>query len=226
MRYLALLTLFTFCISCKKDTDNKVTVDMIVNNNKVWYVSEYPDPCPGCVWPHKIQLGKDTVINNKIYKSINDYTGDSIESNNIAPKLLGYIRETSDLKVYWLRDYKNKNANEILLYDFKARVNDTIDNLIVTKIDTVKILNVNRKRILLKDCASNYQWIDGVGDMADILSYSSRPICDYKSGIAGNTDGGSGFKQTCVRQGNDFIYKDSNSNDCWHFIGLDKSIYH
>lgn len=225
MRNILLLTLIAFCISCKKDTDNTVTPGRIVNSNKVWYVSEFPDPCPGCVWPHKIQLGKDTVINYKTYKPIHDYTGDSIESHITAPKLLGYLRETSDSKVYWLQKNTIENATEIVLYDFNARINDTIDQLIVTKIDTIKILNSNRKRISLRDCSNHYEWIDGIGDMSYILSYNARPVCDYKNGITAVEVGGSGFKQTCVMQGDEFIYKNCDSNDCWHFTGLDESKY-
>ncbi|MGE5395715.1 MAG: hypothetical protein ACM3P1_13310 [Candidatus Saccharibacteria bacterium] len=222
MRTIALAALLAFCIGCRKEAENKSTIDSLVSNNKVWYVSEYPDPCPGCVWPHKIQLGKDTVIDNKTYQPIHDYTGDAIESHNVTPRVLGYLRETADGKVYWLQGSNNLNADEILLYDFKARVNDTIENLVVTKTDTVNILNVKRKRILLRDCTTTYEWIEGIGNMADILSYANRPVCDYKTGIVCEMVGGSGFKQTCVRQGNNFIYKDSTSNDCWHYAGLNE----
>ena len=62
------------------------------------------------------------------------------------------MRETSDKKVYWYVGLFSQPASDILLYDFNAKINDTIDNWIVTKIDTVNILNINRKRITLKNC--------------------------------------------------------------------------
>ena len=220
MKNLILILIPFLLFNCKKDnstTNNKI--DLLVDNSKVWYVSEYPDPCPTCCWPHKIVLGKDTTINSKIYKTILDYRGDSVESNSKAT-ILGYIRETTEKKVYWYVGFFSKVPSDILIYDFNAKINDTIDNWIVSKIDTVKILNINRKRITLKNCEPYEKyWIDGIGNMADLLSYSSRTICNYNGGPTINVMGGSGYRQTCVKYGNDFIFKDSLTNDCWIYKG-------
>ena len=175
MRNLILILIPILLLNCKKDNaNNSNKMDLIVDNSKVWYVSEYPDPCPGCSWPHKIVFGKDTTINSNIYKVILDYRGDSIESNCKA-SILGYMRETSDKKVYWHVGLFGNVASDILLYDFNAKINDTIDNWIVTKIDTVKILNIKRKRIILKNCEPYTKyWIDGIGDMYGfIILYKS-----------------------------------------------------
>ena len=164
-------------------------------------------------------FGKDTIIKSNVYKAVLDYRGDSIESDCKA-SILGYLRETSDKKVYWHVGFFGHNASDILLYDFNAKINDTIDNWIVTTIDTVKILNINRKRLTLKNCTSYEKyWIDGIGDMSDLLSYNSRPICDYKKGIVIMNSGGSGYRQNCVTQGNEFIYKYSSASDCWIYKG-------
>lgn len=197
------------------DSDSTYNTGSIVESGKVWYISEYPNSCRSCIRPHKIVFGKDTIIKSNTYKAILDYRGDSIESDCKA-STFGYMRETSDKKVYWHVGFFGRNASDILLYDFNAQINDTIDNWIVTKIDTVNILNINRKRLTLKNCSSNEKyWIDGIGNMADLLSYNSQSICDYKTGIISMISGGSGYRLNCVKQANICIYKDSLASDCW-----------
>jgi hypothetical protein len=219
MKNLILILISILFIDCQKDdSDNNDKTNSLVDNSKVWYVSEYPNPCPSCIWPHKIVLGKDTTINSNIYKTILDYHGDAIESN-CKPSNLGYIRETLDKKVYWHIKLLSEPASDILIYDFNAQINDTIDNWIVTKIDTVNILSINRKRITLRNCEqSKRYWIEGIGNMSDFLSYAGRTICDYKTGIVMEKMGGSGYKQNCVKQGDEFIYNDSLTTDCWTYL--------
>lgn len=210
---------FLFFNGKRDNVDNFNKDDSIVDNRKVWYVSEYPNPFPSCVWPHKIILGKDTTINSYIYKVILDYRGDSLEVNSKAT-ILGFMRETFNKKVYWNVGFFGRAASDILLYDYNAKINDTIDKWIVTRIDTVNILNVDRKRITLKNCEKYEKyWIEGIGDMSDLLSYNSRTICDYKTGLVVMNSGGSGYRQNCVKQGNEFIYKDSLANNCWIYKG-------
>jgi len=220
MRNLIFILIPVLFFNCKKDyADKNNKFDSIVDNRKVWYVSEYPNTCPSCVWPHMIVFGKDTTINSNIYKVILDYRGDSLECNSKAT-ILGYMRETFNKKVYWNVGFFGRAASDILLYDYNAKINDTIDNWIVTRIDSINILNVTRKRITLKNCGSYEKyWIEGIGDMSDLLSYNSRTICDYKTGLVMMTSGGSGYRQNCVKQGIEFIYKDSLANDCWIYKG-------
>ena len=218
MRLLAILLISFFLINCQKvNSDLSSKTDLLVDSSMVWYISEYPNPCPWSTSPHKIKFEKDTIINNQSYKAIIDYCGDSIESNLIKGIHLGYIRETEDRKVYWYVKLFNEKATDILIYDFNAKVGETIDQWVVQKIDSVKILNKNRKRITLKFVCSNETkfWIDGIGDMSDILSYTSRPICDEESGIIGISVGGSQFQQTCVLKGQEYVYRDSSCTDCW-----------
>ncbi len=216
-----LIVLFSlFALNCSKNNEDSLDkIDLIVDNSKVWYISESPNSCPTCIWPHKIVLGKDTSINSFIYKTILDYCGDSQE-NNCEARIRGYIRETLDKKVYWYAKHYDNVASDVLIYDFNARINDTIDKWIVKKIDTVTIYNTDRKRITLVNCESNENyWIDGIGNMADILSYHSRTICDYETGMVVNNVGGSRFKLNCVKQGEEFIYKDPLDTDCWIYKG-------
>ncbi|MEI6750235.1 MAG: hypothetical protein WCM93_13835, partial [Bacteroidota bacterium] len=145
MRNLIFIFIPVLLFSYKKDNaGNNDKFDSIVDNGKVWYVSEYPNPCPSCIWPHKIFFGEDTTINLNIYKKVIDCIGDSIE-NNCSERVLGYIRETGDKKVYWFMSFFGRAPADILLYDFNAKINDTIDNWIVSKIDSVKVQNIQRK---------------------------------------------------------------------------------
>jgi hypothetical protein len=214
MKNVFLVLISTLLFNCTKDNaDNNL--GSIVDANKVWYISEFPDYCRSCVRPHKIVLGKDTTIGSAIYKIILDYHGDPIESNCKA-SIRGYLRETSDQKVYWYVKLFLNPPSDILVYDFNARINDTIDHWIVSKIDTVNIFNVNRKRITLINCLRQEKyWIDGIGNMADILSFGSGTICDYKTGIVMENVGGSGFRLNCVKQGDEFIYKNPAALECW-----------
>lgn len=220
---LCTIILISFFITdCKGvNSDLSTKADLLVDSSKVWYISEYPNPCPWSTWPHRIKFEKDTIINDKSYKSIIDYCGDSIESNLTKGVLLGYIRETEDRKVYWHVGFFSKKSKDILLYDFNAKINDTIDHWVVKNIDSVKVQNQNRKRITLKfNCSNDTKiWIDGIGDMSDLLSYTSRPSCDEKTGSIGLSVGGSQFKQTCVMEGLNYIYKDPSCTDCWVYKG-------
>jgi len=215
------LIILCFLFSCKKDNLNNNNADIFVDNNKVWYVSYTPDPCPSCNWPHKVILGKDTIIKSVSYKLILDYTGDSIENNIKKPNLLGYIRETNDKKVYWLTDL---NSNEILLYDFNLKLNDSNGDWIATIVDTFKFQNYLYKRIVVKNknCGLTKIWIDGIGDMTDILGYNSQAKCLGNSGLIINVSGAGWYRQTCVLNGSDYIYKDTMNSECWYYKGFRK----
>jgi len=220
MRYMIFIFIPVLFFGCKQAiAGNPYKYEPFVDSNKVWYVSENPDAYPATVWPHKIFLGNDTTINSKIYKKVIDCRGDSIE-NNCSQHLLGYIRETDDRKVYWCERFFGRTPADILLYDFNAKINDTIDNWIVSKIDTVKIQNIERKRITLRNCTTySKTWIEGIGNMADLLGHAGRSDCDPKTGIVALRTGGSLFRQTCVMQGTDFIYKYNEDSECWKYKG-------
>jgi len=213
-----LIVISVLLFNCSKDPGEK-NAGSIVDKDKVWYVSEYPNPCPSCTWPHKIVFGQDTTIGPFTYTSVLDYSGDTAEIN-CKPHFMGYLRETADQKVYWYVKLFTNPPSEILIYDFNPLINDTIDNWIVTGIDTVSVMNNDRKRITLTNCEHGQKyWIDGIGNMADLLSYPSRTICDYNTGISMMTVGGSGYRLNCVKQGDEIIYKDPEVQDCWTFMG-------
>jgi hypothetical protein len=191
-----------------------------MDNNNVWYIAEYPDYCRNCILPHKVILGKDTIINNNSYKSILHYSGDSIESKISKPNIFGYVRETIDKKVYWFIGFNGSSPSDNLLFDFNANINDTIISpdgaWIVTKIDSVIIKNKFKRRIALKSICNEPLkfWIEEIGDMSDLFN---SPSCIFINGSEYFISDNSYFKQTCFLKGSEIVYKDSSTTNCWNY---------
>ncbi len=219
---MVLIFLLSGCEKEEIDINSKPT--SIFDRGQVWFVSEFPNPCPDCVWPHKITFSNDTIINSLTYKKVIDFRDGENESESIAHDL-GFLRETDDKKVYWYISLFGKPAEEILIYDFNANVNDTIDNYwIVTNIDSVNVMGIKRKRVSVKNCASyENQWIEGVGDLSCLLSYSSRPICSFDANIVGMISGDSRYRLNCVEKKSILIYQNAKYNNCWTFKGSMKN---
>jgi len=73
---------------------------------------------------------------------------------------LGYLFEdTVSQKVY----YTNVNGDEVLLYDFSLSEGDVFEYMLVTKVDSIQLLDgTYRKRIEFED-GYYYYWIEGIG---------------------------------------------------------------
>ena len=192
------------------------TYDKFVDSTKVWFISEHPDYCRSCILNHSIKFEKDTVINSIHYFTIIDYSRDST-INKVLKR--GYIRETTNKKVYWLTGFFGKQSFEILLYDFDANVNEHFDKWIVTQVDSIIIMDIQRKRIhLVNSCLDQSKiWIEGIGDLSDLLNYQCQPKCDEKTGTIGITEGCSGFVQTCVTKNGELIFQNPNYINCWNY---------
>jgi hypothetical protein len=225
MKNFIIPLMLMLCLSCKKDHVNNTPIDSMLDENKVWYISQYPDNCQNIIVPFKVMLGKDTTINSEIYKPVCIYSGDTIESKAVKKEIYGFLRETTDKKVYWYVNYFDKPASDILLHDFNAKINDTIHQWVVTKVDTIKVQNISRKRITLVNYCFNdtKEWIDGIGDMAELLRYFSQTTCEFVNGDYSEwvCAGCPGYKQVCVTKGNELIFKDSDSPECWIYRGCD-----
>jgi hypothetical protein len=80
---------------------------------------------------------------------------------------LGYLFEdTVSQKVF----YTNVNGDEVLLYDFSLSEGDVFEYMLVTKVDSIQLLDSSfRKRIVFED-GHYYSWIEGIGsDMGGLL---------------------------------------------------------
>jgi len=119
-----------------------------------------------------IKLSSDSTINGVVYKRL-IHSFDSFPSNNYD-----FIREDSIAqKVYYIGRF---SSQEILLYDFKVKIKDTVNNGYYTNIadtiDSIKIGTQLRKRIRL----NNYiDWVEGIGAINGLITSAIPiPLCD------------------------------------------------
>lgn len=179
----------------------------LVDTNKLWSIvncSYYMNPF--CLTDFYRFQG-DTIIGLNNYKKL--FTAG--DSTALYWNYFGAMRQDSDKKVYY-----HSGMNENLLYDFELNKNDTINlnihsipiQLVVDSVDTVVLLNGEKRRRLLFDLY-NEQWIEGIGSMFgltnvayylymydasadlncfkenDTLKYHNinYPTCNFSSGI-------------------------------------------
>ena len=126
---------------------------------------------------------------------------------------VGNIKEVEQ-KIYF-RNLKNEQG---LLYDFSAKVGDSIktvnkflelrDSITfkVLKIDTVNYFGIDRKRLELNDILSGCTdyWIEGIGSESGLL----RPALCVAGGFS---------KLLCVYQQLNQIYQNSQRNTCYEY---------
>lgn len=189
--------------------------DKLVDSTKTWYISEHPDYCRECFVNHKISLQEDTLINTNQYFAIMDSI---VDSTKIISERIGFIRESQDKKVFWLRTIYDRSS-EILLYDFNAKVGQSFGKWKVTQVDSVNIFGIIRLQIkLVNSCfQQNKIWVEGIGNLADIFTYGSEPVCDEKSGTVALIMGGSGYVQVCVKKNENLIFKNPAYIDCMNY---------
>ncbi|MDR1739457.1 MAG: T9SS type A sorting domain-containing protein, partial [Bacteroidales bacterium] len=183
------------------------------------------------------KLGSDTLINDTSYYKLLT-TRDSLASIWLDN---GYIREdTQNRKVY----YRLGDSLEILLYDFSAKVGDTIrthdfhcdkrDVVIIVK-DTSEVLIGSKlhKQInvhVLSSNPENYEhgayrehiWIEGIGDISGLLK-STEYLCPSNSTVE---------YLLCFLQNEELVYKSERSDvtDCfvWYdeIVNIEQSTKH
>ena len=118
-----------------------------------------------------ISANSDTLILGKIYKKIsNKRSLQSFDSTYV-----GGIREENK-KIYFI-----SGLSESLLYDFSAKLNDTLKGLkgspydfVVVNIDSVKIGTQFRKRFYIatrKGAGFRYKIIEGIGSDVGLIPY-------------------------------------------------------
>jgi len=115
-----------------------------------------------------VKIGSDTLISNINYKKIIQI----MDSRNLKWETSGFIRETTDHKVF----YRPLYENEKLLFDFAAKVNDSITTYSfscepeahykVLKVDSIKIANKFVRKINIVSTLHGIKetWIEGIGD--------------------------------------------------------------
>ncbi|MEI8273538.1 MAG: T9SS type A sorting domain-containing protein, partial [Paludibacter sp.] len=134
-------------------------------------------------------LNGDTTLNGKSYKKVfNRYL---FESSPGSGKILyntyqGAIREENG-KIFALLNNRYNISGEFLLYDFTVGLGDTIKSniskdcgcqlahsLVVTKIDTIILLNGEKRKKIHLDRSPD--WIEGIGSVSSLF-YDAFPLC-------------------------------------------------
>ena len=145
--------------------------------------------------------GEDTIINGISYKKIYMFLNTEFDKNTAS--YIGALREDEQKRIWLKMDksihlYKPRlfsNAEEILLYDFSVKEGDTIKSeyfniaggdVVVEKIDTIKIGNTYRKKIKIKtDQWINLEWIEGIGSLYGLFfaSHLKTPTGDIPKNV-------------------------------------------
>lgn len=212
--FIALLFSFLFCLSNAQESIKTVGYSFC-DNSMSWYICEFPNSCQNCHKTLKISLGFDTAINSKQYYSILCYSLDSSENSSKVYRNIGYLRETNDKKVYFINYYR-RNDPERLVFDFNAKINDTINKWIVIKVDSIEISGFYKRRITLKFiCQDVFKiWIEDIGDMTELIQYPYNLNCLNSDEnivlIAGMAD----FVQICVLNRNIILYQNPQYEKC------------
>ena len=148
--------------------------EVLVDTNKLWsnlFDTHTGGPPPYYLSTTFIKFSGDTVINGTYFKKVLA-TKDSLLSNFFNA---GYIHEDSMNKVLYYSPYYSSIR---LLYDFNAKVGDTIDigystpiPLVVDTVDSIFIYNQYLKRMVLSlHGSSGEQWIQGIGSLCGVLN--------------------------------------------------------
>jgi len=121
----------------------------LLDTTKVWNIFENWIYF-GNTYPHYLEICETDTTQFIIKK---EWHSEHIEE-------LGYLFEdTVSQKVY----YTNVNGDEVLLYDFSLSEGDVFEYMLVTKVDSIQLLDgTYRKRIEFEE-GYYYYWIEGIG---------------------------------------------------------------
>ncbi len=139
-----------------------------VDTNKLWstYYDLSGEGLPS--FSYYVKFTQDTTIKTKTYKKVMR----SDDSSHVTWYNYGYIRETSNKKVYYLANITD--TIERFFYDFNVDVGDTLPlfycPLHVDSIDSILVGNQYRKRFNL----GIDTWIEGIGSLS---GFSSIGVC-------------------------------------------------
>ncbi len=170
------------------------TTNSLVSSSNLWSMVSYyiigDDIFYGI--SEYIKFSGDTIIETTPYKIVLEST-DSMKENWIQ---IGYIRKEGN-KVF---ARKKDDPAEGLMYDFNVKINDTLaiknpffridpidsldyNDMIVTAIDSINILNGKRKRItLLNDDYYDYDyWVEGIGSLMGVINSCGFSIGGYST---------------------------------------------
>ncbi len=183
----------------------------LVDTNKLWSIQHIGIGYPNDIYSsYYIKFTKDTTIKGIIYKKVIQSDDSLIKKweNN------GFIRETSDEKVYYLQ---NINATvEICLYDFNVKKSDTIFPIptyagyIVDSINNILIGKQLRKLFYIKPIlyGESEIWIEGIGSLCGILDVGMCALMGGENSLL------------CFTENDTLKYENPEYNYCYYQVGV------
>lgn len=162
-----------------------------------------------CIFTYFIKFSSDSVLQATVYKKVLQ-SDDSIKNNW---RTVGFVREDIQKGLY----FRDMNNNEILLYHYNLKLNDTIKipsvfsdedsvSFVVKNIENVLIDgNIKQKYLLVYPEYHNFTetWIEGIGSLQGILNV----------GLQGS---GSDPKLLCCFKDDVLIYRNENYARCYY----------
>lgn len=198
--------LLSYSVYCQQ---TKTEYLQIVDNTKKWVNVQHI--WGSVTYSGAIIFSSDSIIEDVEYVKVFH----SVDQAQELYELIGFVRETPDKKVFFRQ---HSEAQEYLMYDLGANVNDTIvvaelsisedfvgvfydENhpVIVTFIDTVYFAEQNRKRLHIHNGADF--WIEGIGSMKGMFKNEFLFV-------------GSNNKLLCYYEEDIVLYHDSEFNSC------------
>ena len=149
-----------------------------INLSKIWLMDRSNHSLsPEHQYDHLyyVKIGEDTIIDDIHYRK----TIQTSDTSALDWQTFGYIRETADCKVYFRRYMHGKLKEEKILFDFNAKIGDTVQNIYtyyyfpglpaeVIKIDSINLIHGKEKRLTLRYVSpyntNRIEWIENVGD--------------------------------------------------------------
>jgi len=188
-----------------------------IEKNKKWWIDYTCDGMGGCSnITNKGMLyyfEGDTIINSTSYKVLKSKVVWSSLITIGWTNKVGYYREDSINKkvyiYYFGRSGYKIPTREILLYDFNLKIGDsfnsmkgcpqTMNSLIVTKIDTIITTNANLRKFIFNDNSSYVESVGSINPATIITDTFTVCIGDYPVSTI-----------QCVKTGDNIIY----GNNC------------
>ncbi len=189
----------------------------ILDTSRVWSILHFYDYNPYYHYTRFTIVGKDTTINDTVYKSIL-YTYREDQSDW---RRMGFAREYPEGTVYFRNGV---NTPEYIVLDFNAHVGDVMEvgsadgnstvSMKVTDIDYVYIGGEYRRRLKMEILDYKYEteWIEDIGSL---------------NGFPYNIDGltGTDIKSLlCAKKNGELLYQKEGYNTCYHiYNGIEEN---
>ncbi len=206
--------------SCQVTVTPRQPYEPILDTNKLWYTHIYIY----CCWQINteiIKIGSDTIVNDTTYYEVLRSTG----GVQIPDHNYGYLREDNKRLFYrtsldkpekLIYDFGISEGDTVIVYGLSDWTNYNMDKFIY-KCDSIRTRDyyqIQRNVYYLWPIIGDTPeyWIEGIGGTSGLLHHYDGKV------------GGDGFKLSCVKFENNYIYRIDTSGPCIK-LALENSEY-